>query len=165
MARPVRLAPHKVTIEAPRELVYQMLSSFGSGRLNGSEGESSRVISRSGNDIVAEFKTRSGLVTITTVEQVALDPPARISFEHIEGPFHQSREEFVLSDVDGSTELSHRGEFVWSRAPVVGWLVGRLVLKWLYERVLTRHMEHVKAASEARAARSHVFRRTGAARR
>ncbi len=161
MARPVRLAPHSVTIEAPRELVYQMLSSFGSGRLEGSDGESSRVLSRSGNDIVAEFKTRSGLLTITTVERVTLDPPRRLSFEHIKGPFNRAQEEFALEDVDGGTELSHRGEFVWSRVPVIGWLVGRLILKRPYERVLAQHMERIKAGSEARAARSHVFRRGG----
>ena len=163
MARPVRLDPHTVTIDAPRELVYQKMSSFGRGRLKGDDGESSKVLSRSGNDIVAEFKTRSGLLTITTVERVTLDPPSRISFEHIKGPFNRAQQEFVLADVDGGTELSHTGEFEWSRVPVVGWLVGPLILKRRYERVLAKHMEHIKTGCEARARRSHVFRRADAA--
>ena len=159
MARPVRLEPHTVTIDAPRELVYQKMSSFGRGRLKGDDGESSRVLSRSGNDVVAEFKTRSGLLTITTVERVTLEPPRRLSFEHIKGPFNRAREEFTLEDMDGGTELRHTGEFVWSRLPVLGWLVGRLILKRPYERVLVKHMERIKDSCEVRARRSHVFRR------
>ena len=82
MARPIQLKTHKVIIKAPRELVYQKMSSIGQGRLQGDSSESSRVISRDGNNIVAEFRTRSGLFTYTTIEQVTLEPPERIIFVH-----------------------------------------------------------------------------------
>lgn len=163
MARPVRIKCHEVMIEAPRELVYQLMSSFGRGRLNGASSESSKVLSRSGNDLIVEFKTRAGRFTVTTIEQVTLDSPERITFQHVKGPFHSAREEFVLREAGGGMRLEHSGEFVWSRLPVLGWLVGRFILKRPFERVLEKHIEQLKAASEARARRSHVFRRTKAA--
>ena len=163
MVRPVRLETHEVTIDAPRELVYQLMSSFGRGRLNGAGEESSKVISRSGNDLVVEFKTKTGRFTVTTTEHVTLDPPERITFEHIKGPFNSASEIFVLSEAGEGMRLEHSGEFVWSRLPVVGWLVGRFILKRPFERILVKHMDQLKAASEARASRSHVFQRTKAA--
>jgi uncharacterized protein YndB with AHSA1/START domain len=163
MARAVRMKTHEVMIDAPRELVYQLMSSFGRGRLKGAGAESSRVLSRSGNDLVVEFKTQAGRYTVTTTEQITLDPPERITFQHIKGPFHSAREEFVLSETDGGMRLVHTGEFVWSRLPVIGWLVGRFILKWPFERILQKHMDQLKATGEARARRSHVFRRTRAA--
>ena len=82
---PIELRKHTVLIKAPRELVYQKMSSFGRGKLQGDNAESSSVVSRDGNTIVAEFKTRSGLFTYTTLEQVSLEPPNRITFEHLKG--------------------------------------------------------------------------------
>jgi hypothetical protein len=144
-------------IKAPRELVYQMMSSFGSGRLKGEEGSSSRVLERREGWVLAEFTTRVGRVTVNTVEQVTLEPPSRMTFRHVKGPFHYAREEFTLESVAGGTCLGHAGEFAWSRLPAVGWMVGRLALKPAFERVLAAHMEKIRVAAEARAARSRVF--------
>ena len=163
MTRPIRLKTHRVLIKAPRELVYQKMSSIGQGRLKGDSSESSRVISRDGNNIVAEFRTRSGLFTYTTIEQVTLEPPGRITFVHLKSPLQYAQEEFLFNDVDSGTEMVHSGEFTWHRFPLIGWLVGRLYVKPMFERVLQKHMHQIKIACEARAARSHVFpRRQGA---
>ena len=82
----VKLAKQKVQIDAPRELVFQTLSAFGKGSLPGSEGESSRVVERDGNNIVAEFVSVSGKRTYRTLENVVLYPPERITFSHLQGP-------------------------------------------------------------------------------
>ena len=161
MAQTVRLKTHKVLIRAPRELVYQKKSAFGSGRLNGESSESSRVVSRSDDKIIAEFKTRAGPFTITTLEEVTLEPPERITFRHLRGPLHYAREEFAIHDVDAGTELTHDGEFVWSRLPVLGWLAGRLLIEPAFERIIEDHVEMIRVACEARAKRSHVFRPAG----
>ena len=164
MARPIQLKAHKVLIKAPRELVYQKMSSFGRGRLQGDNNESSRVISRDGNSIIAEFKTKAGPLTYTTIEQVNLEPPERITFKHLKGPLHYAWEEFAFSDVDGDMEITHRGEFIWHWLPVIGWLGGRLYVKPMFEWVVEKHMQQIKVSCEARAARSHVFRKRQGAR-
>ena len=124
MASPIRLNRHSVLIKAPRDMVYQKMSSFGRGRLQGDNNESSRVISREGEVIIAEFKTKAGPFAYTTVEQVTLEPSERITFLHLEGPLHYAQEEFAFTDVNGDTELVHSGEFIWHRLPVLGWLGG-----------------------------------------
>ena len=161
VARPIRLNRHKVVISAPRELVYQKMSSIGSGRLKDNSSESSKVLQRSDDEIIVEFKSRAGPFTITTVEQVTLDPPNRITFQHLEGPLRYAREEFVFKDVDGGTELEHEGEFVWARFPVLGWLVGRFFIKRAFERIIEDHVGRIKVGCEARAERSHVFPSSG----
>ena len=159
MAKPIRMKTHRVLIKAPREMVYQKVSSFGRGRLQGENNESARVISRDGNEIVAEFRTKAGPFLYTTVEKVTLEPPERITFEHLEGPLHYAWEEFVFNDVDGDTELVHSGEFIWSRLPLIGWFGGRLYTKRVFERTTAKHMDRIKVNCDARAVRSHVFRR------
>ncbi len=163
MGSPIRLQKHSVSIRAPRELVFQMMSAFGRGRIKGDEGESSTVLERSDDVVLAEFRSRVGRYTITTVERVLLEPPHRLTFEHVSGPLRHAREQFDLRESAGGTKLEHSGEFVWSRIPVVGCLVGTMLLKRPFERVLERHMAAIRDAAEARAARSHVFRMPDAA--
>ena len=71
----VKLAGRKLHIDAPREMVFQMMSAIGKGSLPGSQGESSRVLSRDGDTLTAEFLTPSGKRIYRTVEDVRLYPP------------------------------------------------------------------------------------------
>ena len=157
----VKLADRKVTIDAPRELVFQMLSAIGKGRLPGAEGESSRVLERDGNTIIAEFMTPSGKSIYRTVERVQLYPPERITFCHLEGPLTYSDEAFDLIEQDGGTELRYCGE-IECRVPFLpgmGWLTALTYVRHKYNSVIRNHMDSIKMAAEARAARSHVFKR------
>ena len=157
----VNLARQVVHIEAPRELVFQMLSAIGKGSLPGSEGESSRVVERQGDTIIAEFFSRSGKRVYRTLEEVRLFPPERITFHHIEGPLVFSQEAFILTEADGGTDFSYFGE-VECRIrfmPGIGWLTAVTYVKPKYNALIRNHMAGIKAAAEARAARSHVFRR------
>ena len=163
MANPIKLKTHKVLIKAPCELVFQKMSSFGRGRLKGDNNESSRVICRDDNHLVAEFKTKAGPFSYTTIEEIHLEPPKRITFKHLKGPLHFAQEEFIFRDVDGDTELEHRGEFIWHWFPIIGWLAGRLYTKPMFERTIRKHMQQILVSCEERASRSHVFARRGAA--
>ena len=160
MAKPIVLRPHTVRIRAPRELVFQMMSHFGRGRLPGDNNESSKVLERDGNRLTVEFQTKALFATYTTVEVVNLYPPERITFEHLSGPLHHAKEEFRFEDVeDRQTDLTHSGEFIWSRFPFFGWFGGIIYTRPVFERTLVKHMAQVKQAAEARAARSRVFPR------
>ena len=157
----VKLTEQKVQIDAPRELVFQMLSAFGKGSLPGAEGESSRVVELDGNNIVAEFVSVSGKRTYRTLETVVLYPPERITFRHLQGPLTSSDEEFLLNEVEDGTALSYQGEteckLRWM--PGMGWLAALLYVRPKCNAVIRAHMKRLKAGAEARAARSHVFRR------
>ncbi len=162
--RPVRFV--KVTIAVPRQMVFQMLSAIGNGQTPGSQGDQARVLCRSDNTIIAEFHTRAGFRTYVTVEEVTLYPPERMTFRHVKGPLSYVWEEFTLEEEQGTTVLTYRGEFIANDWPVVGrsagWLIGRLYVKPLFERVVGKHLRGIKEAAEARARRSHVFNRASA---
>ena len=153
----ISIEPHTVVIKAPQGMVFEMMTAFGRGHMKGNSAESSTVLRRDDNKIIAEFKTKAGLFTYTTREQVVLDPPDRITFKHLKGPLAYAYEEFILREKGDDTELTHSGEFIWVRIPVIGSVIGRLFTKGLYERVVMRHMGKLKETIEARAARSHVY--------
>lgn len=160
MFKPILLKDHSVAIDAPRELVFQMLTSFRRGRIAGDDTESSRLISEAGNTRIVEFKTKAGSSTYTTLEEVKLFPPWRITFKHLEGPLHFSEEAFAFEETEeGQTLMTHGGSFIWKRFPFFGWLGGIIYVRPIYHRVIRNHLAVVKEAAEARAARSHVFRR------
>ena len=157
--KPIQLKTHSILIDAPREMVFQKMTAFDRGRLPGESSDSSRVLSRDGDALVVEFKTKVGPVSYTTVEEVNLHPPEKIAFEHISGPLHYAIEEFTFEDLNGQTLLTHTGSIIWSRLPIIGWLGGVVYTRPMFNRFITRHLQHVKTSCEARAARSHVFRR------
>ena len=159
MTRPIQLESHRVLIDAPKEMVYQKMTAFGRGRLQGDKSESSKVISRDGDTLVAEFTTRAGPFSYTTLEEITLENGKRITFRHLKGPLAYAWEEFVFNDFDGKTELVHNGEFIWKRIPLLGWLAGKLYTKPVFERTIAKHMQQIKITCDARDARSHVFRR------
>ncbi len=160
MAKPIELSPQSVEIDAPRELVFQMLTAFRRGRIAGDNAESSRLISEDGDTKIVEFTTKAGLFTYKTVEKVTLYEPERIAFVHLEGPLDFSEEEFALEETrEGGAILTHSGRFVWKEFPFFGWFGGVIYTRPMYHRVIRKHLAIVKEASEARAARSHVFGR------
>ena len=160
MANPIRLKTHRVRINAPRELIFQMMSSFGRGRLKGDTNEASEVISRDGDHLVVRFRTKAGPISYDTVEEITLEKPSRITFKHLSGPLNYATEEFLFEEVDEfETNLVHDGEFIWKRFPFFGWLGGVIYTKPTFERTLVKHMAQIKEASEARASRSRIFKR------
>ena len=137
-----------------------MLSSFRHGRIAGDNAESTRLISEDGDVKTVEFVTRAGPFSYRTLEEVTLYVPERIEFKHLEGPLDFSEEEFTLDETpDGGTLLTHSGSFVWNRLPFLGWFGGVIYARPMYHSVIRKHFATVKEAAEARAARSHVFRR------
>ena len=67
MASPIKLKTHKVLIKAPCEMVFQEMSYFGRGRLKGGNNESSRVFCQDDKHLIAEFKTKAGPFSYTTI--------------------------------------------------------------------------------------------------
>lgn len=154
----VVLTPHEVTVDAPREMVFEMLTAFGRGQLPGAK-EKTRVLEEDGDRLVVEFTTDAIYKTYVTLEEVTLHRPDRITFKHLDGPFESCDEIFTFEELpDGQTLWRHTGSFTlgW---PVVGKVVGRNITKRWFERVMRKHMREMKEAIEARAARSHVYKR------
>ncbi|MCI0438149.1 MAG: SRPBCC family protein [Chloroflexi bacterium] len=157
---PVQLTPVEVHIHADRRLAFEVITAFGASQ--GLEGSSSRVLDRENDgSLLVEFHTpATGLLgrrkVYRTVERVTLHEPERVEFEGVEGPLTLLRDRFLLEAEGNCTRLRYE-----SRIGVRGWVAGWL-LAWLYarprlQRLMREHLEEMKEAIEARAARSRVY--------
>lgn len=145
-----RLGPIEVTIEAPREVVFDVVASPYLGRTPRELRGQLEVLDRGTDLVVAAHHTRLSLLTSTTVESVRFERPERIAFRLLRGVSPSVTEEFAFRATDHGTLMQYNGELAmdfW----VVGWLAGRLLVKPGWERVVRRHLEDVTRLAEDRA--------------
>lgn len=166
--KPIELEARSVHIRADRRLVYQVLTAFDrrSGQ-SGLDGYSTRVIEDHGDRKLVEFHTplriRNRTHVARTVEWVQLTPPERIDFWLAEGYEETSifalsllEDAFVLDAEGGCTQMRYESRLA-VKAPVVGWLLARLVIVPVMSRHMVEHLEEIKVLCEARAVRSRVW--------
>jgi hypothetical protein len=144
------LGPVTVAIDAPRDVVYELLSAPYLGRTPRPLADTLEVLERGSDMVVALHRSKVAFWTAETVESVRFETPHRISFRHLRGPVPHALETFELSERDGSTELVYRGELgidFW----VFGRLAGRYWVTPTWLSVVERHLADTKAAAESRA--------------
>lgn len=156
-----QLSPQRLEIDAPCPLVWEMITSVGRGQIPGSKNKAHLVERKSEHVLIAEFVTHSGKKVYTTLEEVTLHPPDRITYRHLEGPLPYVWEEIELKDADmeagrGKTLLLYSGEF--RTKSLLGYLLGPLYIKPLFDRLAREHLQELKEAAESRAARSIKYR-------
>ena len=158
------LEPRSVHIKADRRLVFQMLTAFGR---SGLQGYSTRVMEDHGDRKLVEFhtplKVRKTMHVARTVEWVQLTPPERIDFWLADGYEERSifalsllEDAFLLQQRGGCTQMTYESRFA-ARAPVIGWLLARLVIARVMSRHMVEHLAEIKQMCEARATRSRVW--------
>lgn len=143
------LGPLHVRIEAPRELVYELLSAAYVGRAN---VPSIEILARGERLVVAAHLTKVHFYHARTVEAIELDAPSRIGFRHLTGPVPYAVEQFRLEPAGGATELRYDGElgidYFW-----LGRLAARRWVVPQWNRAVEAHVRDVKERAGQRAAR------------
>lgn len=148
----MKLRDQAILIDAPCELCFEVVAAAG------------RCLEkRSDTEWVVEFVTEAGDREVRTVELLTLDRPRSIHYRWLEGPLTEVKEtmRFASADVD-KTKLSYSGAFSVGRGPL-GWLIGRLRVKPLFDRLVQEHLSQAKEIAEKRAARTRVHTRSGQA--
>ena len=149
-----RLGPLHVDVDAPRDLVYEVLSAPYLGR---ARNDAIEILANGGSLVVAAHLTKVHFYEARTVEAVELEAPARMGFRHLTGPVPHAVEEFRLQERDGRTELAYDGEL-----GIDFFLLGRIAgRRWVvpqWERAVGEHLEGVKAMAEQRARRGRLSR-------
>jgi hypothetical protein len=144
------LGPIRVRIEAPRELVYEILTAPYVGR---ARSDSIDVLARGESLVVAAHLTKVHFYEARTVEAIDLAPPERIGFRHLTGPVPHAVEEFRLEQLGDGTELHYDGELGIDFS-----LLGRIAARrWVipqWHRAVGEHLDDVKARAEQRAQRA-----------
>jgi hypothetical protein len=145
-----RLGPLRVRIQAPRELVYEIISAPYLGR---ARNDSIEVLARGESLVVASHLTKIHFYLARTVEAIELEPPARIGFRHLTGPVPYAIEQFRLEQERGETELHYDGQLGIDFF-VLGRIAGRRWVVPQWHRAVAEHLDSVKALAEQRARRA-----------
>lgn len=159
LGRTVRpLGPITIEIDAPRDLVYEVVAAPYLGRPASGTADEITVLERGTDLVLAAHRTTvsDGLVA-TTVETVRFTPQERVDFRLVRGPVPHVVETFHLRDEGTGTRLDYTGELGTDL-----WAIGRLwgdqvATRW--ERAVASSLDKIKSIAEGREAR-HAARRT-----
>jgi hypothetical protein len=144
------LGPQRIDIDAPRNVVFDIIAAPYQQTQPRAFADKVRVLERGADIVLAAHRTPvRGRLVATTVETVRFSRPDRVDFRLVRGPVPHVVERFVLTARDGLTTLTYEGELgtdLWS----VGARWGDIVaVKW--ERVVAATFASVKTEAERRA--------------
>jgi hypothetical protein len=143
------LGPLSMSIAAPRELVFDVISSPYLGRAPRALARKLRVLERSEEMVLAEHYTPVGPFVTTTLETVRFERPERVHFRLLRGPVPHVVETFELRETAGETTLVYTGELGTDL-----WAVGRLwgsATARIWEATVRGSLDAVKLEAERRA--------------
>ncbi len=144
--RTLKLKQQTVAVEAPRELVFEVVASAG------------KTVGETDGAKLVEFETEWQQRVIKTTEEVRLDPPREIAYRWVEGPLEHVEERISFeSHTDGSTLMTYSGEIGAGRG-IAGWLRTAIVVRPVFNRLVREHLEEGKRLAERRARRSQLYR-------
>lgn len=150
--RRIRLGPQGVDIEAPREVVFDLLAAPYLGKQTRAMADKIHVLERGTDMVLAAHRTPiRGELVATTVETVRFTRPERVDFRLVRGPVPEVTETFTLTETGASTRLEYTGQLgtdLWSAGAWWGRLVART-----WEDVVAATFAAVKAEAERRAGR------------
>jgi hypothetical protein len=141
-----------VSIAAPRELVFDVVSSPYLRRTPRALEKKLKVLERGADMVLAAHYTETRGFVTTTVETVRFEPPSHVHFRLVRGPVPHVVEQFLLRETADGTELEYSGELgtdLWALGRWWGTAVAR---RW--EAAVRSSLEAVKLEAERRAART-----------
>lgn len=145
------LGPLAVRISAPRELVFEVVSSPYLRRTPRALEKKLKVLERGQDIVLAAHFTEVGPLVATTVETVRFEPPSAVHFRLVRGPVPYVVEQFLLHETAEGTELEYRGELGTDFWTLGRWWGAAVARKW--EAAVRASLESVKLEAERRAAR------------
>lgn len=146
------LGPLTVRIAAPRELVFEVVSSPYLGRTPRALEKKLKVLELGQDMVLAAHFTEVGPLVATTVETVRFEPPSAVHFRLVRGPVPHVVEQFLLHETAEGTELEYRGELgtdLWTLGRWWGAAVARM-----WEAAVRASLAAVKLEAERRAQRT-----------
>ncbi|MGH2652229.1 MAG: SRPBCC family protein [Actinomycetota bacterium] len=146
------LGPIDARIEAPRELVFDVIAAPYLASPPSSLAEKIQVLERSDEMVLASHHTpvREGLVA-TTVETVRFERPGAVYFRLLRGPVPHVIERFELAEDGDATLFHYEGELgadLWALGRLWGDVVAR---RW--EAAVRGSVAEIRRVAEIRAAR------------
>jgi hypothetical protein len=144
------LGPLTMHIDAPREVVFEVISAPYLGRTPRALAQKLRVVERGDSMVLAEHFTDTGRLVTSTLETVHFQPPSHVHFRLVRGPVPHVVEQFELREDERSTDLEYTGELGTDLWALGRWWGDRVAHKW--EAAVRSSLDSVKAEAERRAA-------------
>jgi hypothetical protein len=145
------LGPQRMRVDAPREVVFDVIAAPYLGRTPRALRDKLDVLERGEDMVLAAHFTELGRgLKATTVETVRFERPGLIAFRLVRGPVPHVVETYELRDADGATEFEYRGELgtdLWGLGELWG---ARVAAAW--ERTVAGSLEGIRTEAERRAA-------------
>jgi Polyketide cyclase / dehydrase and lipid transport len=145
------LGPLSWQIEAPPEVVFDVIAAPYLERTPRALQSKLRVIERGADMVLAEHFTEVGRLVATTLETVRFERPHRVSFRLVRGPVPHVAEQFLLRETETGTELEYSGELGADLWALGRWWGERVARRW--EAAVRSSLDAVKGEAERRAAR------------
>jgi Polyketide cyclase / dehydrase and lipid transport len=143
------LGPLVRTVEAPRELVFDVIASPYLGRTPRVLADKLQVWERGTDLVLAAHYTPVKCGITTTLETVRFQRPERIDFRLVRGPVPHLTESFLLTPQDTGTEFRWHGELGTDLGPLGEWWGSRVARAW--SRAVDQSMQEIAAEAERRA--------------
>jgi hypothetical protein len=147
------LGPHVLGIEAPRDVVFDVIAQPYLGRATRAMREKVRVLERGSDMVLAAHFTpvAGGRLTAKTVETVRFTRPGRIDFRLVRGPVPAVVESFELSEHGAGTRLEYTGELGTDLWALGQWWGDQVARRW--QATVAASLAAVKQEAERRGAR------------
>ena len=145
------LGPMTLRIDAPREVVFEVISAPYLGRTPRALERKLRVLERGADLVLAEHFTQQRRFVTTTLETVRFERPSQVDFRLLRGPVPHVVERFELAETGLGTELRYSGELGTDLWALGRWWGALVAGKW--EAAVRGSLDVVKAEAERRAAR------------
>jgi hypothetical protein len=124
------LGPLVQTIQAPREVVFDVIAAPYLGRTPRAMADKLAVWERGSDMVLAAHFTAVKCGTTITLETVRFQRPERIDFRLVRGPVPHLTESFLLSASDAGSELRWQGELGTDLWAIGEWWGGRVARAW-----------------------------------
>jgi hypothetical protein len=145
-----RLGPSTVRIDAPREVVYDVIAAPYLRRTPRALEEKLHVVERGTDLVLAEHFTKVEKLVATTLETVRFEKPHVIQFRLVRGPVPHVVERFVLHETEAGTTLLYTGELGTDLWALGSWWGKRVASRW--EATVQNSLAAVKTEAERRTA-------------
>ena len=103
-----------------------------------------KVIERKGNKMVIERKGSVGGRDVLWKSEAELFPSERIRSKQVIGPIPDMEIEWLFEDVEEGTRIRLIHNFLYKKPPLIGWIIGRLIVKRIVSGMAQKTLEAIK---------------------
>jgi hypothetical protein len=154
LGRSVRpLGPIERVIQAPREVVFDVVASPYLGRTPRAMLDKLQVWERGSDMVLAEHFTPTGRRTTATLETVRFERPHSISFRLVRGPVPYVAETYEFAEASTGTAFRYSGEIGADLWGLGRWWTDKVAIPW--ERAVAQSLDAIQSEAERRGSLRH----------